>query len=86
MSAAIGVGEVGTSRWIPAAVSVAVGGTVSWSWSGTSQFHNVFGIDFPLSSDPAKSGSFAHTFGAPGVYHFTCDVHPDTMRGTVTVQ
>ena len=25
------------------------------------------------------------TFTKPGVYHFQCDVHPDTMKGTVTV-
>lgn len=82
------VGATGTVRffWSPSAVKVAPGGTVTWSWNEPVQPHNVSGTDFPLSSAATKAGSASYTFSTPGVYHFTCDIHPDTMTGTVTVQ
>lgn len=78
----------GTVRffWSPSAVKIAPGGTVTWSWNEPVQPHNVSGADFPLSSDVSKSGSASYTFTSPGVYHFSCDIHPDTMTGTVTVE
>lgn len=86
MSAA--VSAAGTVRfiWSPSAVTIAPGGTVTWSWTEPVQPHNVAGTDFPLSSAVSKSGSASHTFTAPGVYHFVCEIHPDSMTGTVTVQ
>ena len=50
------------------------------------QPHYVSGTDFPLSSAVSKSGSASYTFASAGVYHFVCDIHPDSMTGTVTVQ
>ena len=64
-------------------VTIGAGGTVTWSWS-TGEAHNVAGNGF--SSNVSETGSFSFTFGAPGSYSFTCEVHPLTMNGTVNVQ
>lgn len=86
MSASVGATGAVRFFWSPSAVKVAPGGTVTWSWNEPVQPHNVSGTDFPLSSSASKAGSASYTFSTPGVYHFTCDIHPDTMTGTVTVQ
>jgi plastocyanin len=70
-------------------VTIAAGGTVSFAWSNTSQFHDVTFDDGPASGDPAKSGSFSRTFTSPGTYPFECTVHASSrppMKGTVTVK
>jgi plastocyanin len=36
-------------------------------------------------TSPHKASSVTFTIARPGVYHFQCDVHPDTMKGTLTV-
>jgi hypothetical protein len=61
--------------------SLAVGGTVSWSWSGA---HNVAFDDGP-ASEVTTGGSFSRTFTAPGSYRYQCDVHPSSMSGVITV-
>jgi len=86
LSASVGVTGSVRFFWAPNAVTIAPGGTVTWSWSGPTQPHNVSGTDFALSTAPLKADSASFTFSAPGVYHFVCDIHPDTMVGTVTVQ
>lgn len=42
-------------------------------------------ITTPLTS-PHKTASATFTIAKPGLYHFQCDVHPDTMKGTLTVR
>jgi len=67
-------------------VTVAPGGTVTWAWSTTLP-HNVVGVDFAFGpTDIVKAGSVSHTFAAAGTYTVNCEVHPDTMRGTVVVE
>jgi plastocyanin len=34
---------------------------------------------------PHKASSVTFAISKPGIYHFQCDVHPDTMKGTLTV-
>ena len=41
-------------------------------------------ITTPLTASH-KSSSVTFVISKPGVYHFQCDVHPDTMKGTLTV-
>ncbi|MCC6381859.1 MAG: hypothetical protein IT304_05080 [Dehalococcoidia bacterium] len=72
------------NRWSPGTVSVAAGGTVTWSWSVPVQPHDVTVSGLGSSGAPTKAGSFSLTFRAPGSYAFVCDVHPD-MTGTVVV-
>lgn len=87
MSATIGAS--GTSRfvWSPAKVTIAVGGTVTWTWNEPVQPHNVAGDNFPLGpTDIKKADTVSYTFTSAGTYSFVCEVHPDTMRGSVVVE
>lgn len=36
--------------------------------------------------DPGKSDTLRFAVSQPGTYRFICDVHPDEMKGTLTVQ
>ena len=67
----------------PAKVTVKVGESVRWKWSGGVQ-HNVVGEDF--KSKLQSKGQFAHPFDTAGTSDYKCEVHPTTMKGTVTVQ
>ena len=67
----------------PAEVSVRVGETVRWKWSGGVQ-HDVEGDDF--KSKLQSKGQFDHTFDEAGTFEYKCNVHPTTMTGKVTVE
>jgi plastocyanin len=84
------VGAVdGTSGlWSPANVSIHVGDTVTWDFSDTSQAHNVASnsSNWTLTSPiQTHHPPVSFTFTAAGTYDFVCNVHPDTMKGTVSV-
>ena len=66
--------------------TVAVGGSVTWTWVG-SQPHSVFSQGSPsfVSSVVQNSGTFLRSFGAAGSYAYICSVHP-SMTGTVVVR
>jgi plastocyanin len=91
-AAEVQVQGLGTS-WSNAAVRIAAGDTVTWSFPNPDETHNVQAAS-PSSGTtswtystvpqrPAVTGSFR--FDATGIYEFVCAVHADTMRGTVTV-
>lgn len=86
-SASIGVTGTASFFFSPAAVTIAVGGSVSFSWSGN-DYHDVspVGGNSLAGCETTKTGSCSQTFSSAGVYHFICIVHPDTMKETVTVQ
>lgn len=87
MTANIGAsGAGGRFFWSPSHVTIAPGGTVTWTWNEPVQPHNVSGANFALTTEIKKADSVSFTFAAPGSYSFACEVHPDTMRGTVNVQ
>ena len=73
----------------PAVDTVAVGGTVTWSWIqlGT---HTVFSVgtpSFTSSSVMVNKGSFyAVTFGSAGTYEYNCSYHPFRMTGRIVVR
>jgi len=67
----------------PANVKIAAGETVEWKWSGGVQ-HDVEGEGF--KSKVQSKGTFRHTFPEAGSFDFVCNVHPTTMKGTVTVE
>jgi len=75
-----------SNTWSPRDVTVKVGETVTWNFTGA--VHNVaststnwsFRTEFGAGQPPAS-----YTFGAPGTYAFVCEVHSNTMTGTVTV-
>ena len=71
-------------QFVPASVTIAAGGTVTWAWGG-SQFHDVTGEGY--ASETKNSGSYSHTFTAPGTYSVVCTVHESRgMRATITVK
>jgi plastocyanin len=77
-----------TLSWSPATVTVKAGESVTWTFAGTSQAHNVASSSSNWSlTTPIQAGHppVSYTFAAPGTYSFVCNVHPSTMTGTVTV-
>jgi plastocyanin len=74
-------------RFAPEAISVAVGTTVTWT-NHDNFTHSVQFLDGglptePLLMQPGATATFAFT--APGTYAYQCHLHPQNMRGTVTV-
>src|SRR5215208_1271541 len=72
----------------PAATNVAANDTVSWHWNGAND-HTVTSrsrqIDRFKSGIKTKGEKFSHEFKYAGRFRYFCEVHPDTMRATVTV-
>jgi plastocyanin len=77
------------NRWEPSAVTVNVGGTVTWRYDGMLLAHNVkstsanWDVDTPTSTQDGRPVTLS--FSAEGTYDFVCKFHADTMKGTVTV-
>ena len=80
-----GVTEVATkdNQFTPPAIEVPAGTTVTWEFEDGLVPHDVAGDGFS-SGDPKRSGSFTHTFDAPGTFPYRCTVH-DGMTGRVVV-
>ena len=66
----------------PAAVRIAAGGTVTWSFTGAAP-HTATGAGFD-SGIVETGATFEHTFAEAGTFAYSCTVHPD-MTGTVEV-
>ena len=70
-------------RFAPAAVSVKIGDTVTWT-NNDNFTHSVrIAGSKPLVMKPGES--VTHTFGAAGTFQYDCSFHPRDMRGTVVV-
>jgi plastocyanin len=79
--------------WKPSAVTAAPGGTVAFRNPGNVVPHGVHWTGGP--EKPSCSGvpvdnsgtawSGACSFGQPGTYTFVCTVHPEEMKGTISV-
>ena len=95
-TAAVTVGDIffksdrnGTSN--PAVDTVAVNGTVTWTWATTENLpHSVQSVGSPsFTSSAIQTGSgntYQFTFTAPGTYQYDCAVHGAMMTGTIVVQ
>lgn len=91
LTAAVTVGDnffrsVRNSTQNAAVDTVAVGGTVTWTWSAVNT-HNVLSVLTPsfTSSPLQNSGTHAVTFGAAGTYEYVCQIHAQ-MTGRVVVR
>ena len=74
--------------WDLTTVDIQPGDSVMWSFAGTGQAHNVqsASANWSLSAPVLIAGpDVAASFPDEGTYDFVCQVHPDTMRGTVRV-
>jgi plastocyanin len=73
--------------WDRPEISVAAGDTVTWTFE-PNQPHNVIATSpnwghLSVTGKPAAPTWF--TFTAEGIYTYVCEIHSDTMQGTVTV-
>jgi plastocyanin len=70
----------------PAVDTVAVNGTVTWTWTGGT--HGVQSLGSPSFTDSPtqSSGSYMFTFTAAGTYQYDCTVHGLAMTGTIVVR
>jgi plastocyanin len=75
----------------PAVDTIAVGGTVTWTWVGTGATpHSVRSEGTPaFTSSNVLTGAgstYSFTFTTPGTYQYDCAVHGAQMTGRVVVQ
>ena len=82
-------GQDGSSN--PARITIAVGGTVTWTWTNTgSTPHSVESEGSPsFTSSEIQSGNgstYQVTFTEPGTYQYDCAVHGRAMTGTIVVR
>ena len=75
----------------PAVDTVAVGGTVTWTWVNTTTTpHSVMSTGSPSFTSSAlltgNGQSYNFTFGSAGTYQYTCAEHPGQMTGRIVVR
>lgn len=76
----------------PAVDTVAVNGTVTWTWAAGALTHNVTSTGSPsFTSSATKSAPATHafTFTTAGTYRYYCTIHgapASGMRGTIVVR
>jgi plastocyanin len=74
----------------PAVDTVAVNGTVTWTWGTTEALpHSIQSLGSPnFTSSGILTGSgktYSFTFTAPGTYQYDCAVHGQMMTGHIVV-
>ena len=70
------------NRFHPAVIQITKGQAVTWSFDDQGTTHNVKGSGW--GSGDQSSGTFEHTFTAPGSYRYSCTLHVG-MNGRVDV-
>src|SRR2546429_239683 len=93
------VGDNGTIAFLsahngssnPAVDTVAIGGTVTWTWTSTQGMaHSVQSLGSPtFASSAIMSGdgqTYSVTFTTPGTYQYDCAVHGTPMIARVVVR
>lgn len=69
----------------PPMLEVATGATVEWAHVDGDEEHTVTSSDGLFNSGVMVGGqTFTQTFDSPGMYAYTCAIHPE-MLGTITV-
>lgn len=79
--------EMVNITYSPSPLNVSVGTTVTW-YNNDSMVHSVTVISGPelFNSGYIQIGdSYSHTFGKPGIYNYSCIVHP-FMFGQIVVK
>ena len=74
-----------TTAYSPNPVTVAVGGTVTWTNNDSVAHTSVANNGAFSSGTIAPGGTFSMTFPSAGSFPYHCSIHPG-MVGTVTVQ
>ena len=77
--------ELKNFHFSPTALTIAVGGTVSWK-NLDEEPHTVVGLDAAFRSAALDSNDvFSFKFDRAGTYHYVCSIHPQ-MTGTIIVK
>jgi plastocyanin len=71
--------------------TVAVGGTVTWTWTSTGDIpHSVQSLGSPIFRNSiiqtGDGKTYAATFHSAGTYQYDCAIHGPAMTGTIVVQ
>ncbi len=80
-----GASTLTTTAYAPNPISVAVGGTVTWTNNDSTTHTSVANGGAWNSGSIAPGGMFSMTFSSAGSFSYHCSIHPG-MVGTVTVQ
>jgi plastocyanin len=102
MTVTVMVGPNNTFTFSPAAVTIGVGGTVTWMWAGSG--HSVTGgnnatctadnsfcspndTNCSAGATSPAGATYSHTFATAGTFQYFCTPHcMSGMKGSVTVQ
>ena len=68
----------------PREVRTTVGKPITWTFDDGGLEHSVTADDNSFDSGRKSSGTFEHSFSAPGTFNYHCQVHA-RMHGTVIV-
>ena len=74
-------------RFAPADILITSGSTVTWT-NNDNFTHSVQFLDGGLPSEPRlmqPGQPTTFTFAQAGTFHYQCSLHPQNMKGTVTV-
>jgi plastocyanin len=93
LTASVTVGS-GGNNFSPSSVTIAAGGSVTWTWASGTVQHNVTWLTAPGTLPPNSStmsgtGTFtpaAGSFSTAGTYTYECTIHGSIMSGQVIVQ
>src|SRR3989454_545132 len=68
--------------------TIAIGGTVTWTWTGSlpHSVQSVGSTSFASSSTMTGSGEYAVRVDAPRTYQYGCALHGQLMTGTIVVR
>ena len=70
-------------RFEPSAITVAPGSTVTWT--NSDNFTHTVRIEGEVVGEAEPGQTITHTFDDTGTFAYDCSLHPQDMRGTVTV-
>ena len=74
----------------PAVDTLAVNGTVTWTWAADSRTHSVQSLTGPGFADSEElaggESRYEVTLTTPGTYEYDCGVHGGTMTGRIIVR
>src|SRR2546422_8603974 len=93
LTANVTVGQ-GGNNFNPTSVTIAAGGSVTWTWASGLVSHNVTWLTGPGTLPPnsatmSGTGTFTPTAGSfdtSGTYTYECSIHGSVMSGKVIVQ
>lgn len=78
--------EIEDFEFTPATLEVKIGTEVTWLNHGEVEHTVTADNDSFDSENVDQNKEFSHRFTQRGDYKYHCDIHPDQMKGTITVK